>query len=83
MNNWQLIKTAPKDGTHILLYDGSKQVAKWSEDRWETGWLIMIHPCGDVNDRIMVDNPTYWMTLPEDPNEHGEPDSDPYEVGVL
>jgi hypothetical protein len=61
MTDWQLIETAPKDGTYIL---GNKKFldAGWSPRvvRWERGcWLT---DPGDWSQK-----PTHWMPLPEPP----------------
>lgn len=54
---WQIIGTAPQDGTEILIWDRSTQahVAYWNplSLRWTNG----------VTDL----KPTHWMPLPEPP----------------
>ena len=71
--NWNLIETAPKDGTHILLWDGAKRVlAFWGE--YENGWMV---PWEDDNllssahnnegEYAQVRNPSHWIPLPEAP----------------
>ena len=60
--NWQPIETAPKDGTHILLSDGSDivVVGEWY-DRSGT-------PCWTVSwDGNEFDDASFWMPLPEPP----------------
>ena len=58
---WQPIETAPKDGTHILIYRAawanSIAVCYWSRDNdeWQTGLY------SPFNGAI------YWMPLPEPP----------------
>ena len=59
------ISTAPRDESRILVFDGEWHVASWSEDKWETGWLILTYCDGTVNSRAMVDNPTHWLPLPD------------------
>lgn len=62
---WQPIKTAPKDGTHILTCgDGYIVVAMWfvyhgGRSQWET-----------VDGESEID-PTHWMPLPAAPAEGG------------
>lgn len=61
---WRPIKTAPKDGTEILIYDrrsdvfGQIQISCW----WAGGWHL---PAYDED----AENPIYWMPLPEPPKE--------------
>lgn len=59
--NWQLIETAPKDGTRILVcradrFPKNTYVARWHEDVWSIG------PLGEWRAY-----PTHWMPLPEGP----------------
>ena len=54
---WQSAKTAPKDGTRILVaeHDGRASIARWADGRWrrdETGRGVDF---------------THWMPLPEPP----------------
>lgn len=62
---WQDIKTAPKDGTAILLgitgYKTNMAVAEWEpESKFSAGgWLYS-------DDEFFV-NPTHWMPLPKHP----------------
>ncbi len=71
-SKWQPIKTAPKDGTPVLLYSPIPQdyIGKggntprgliWISGGWRDtgGWR------GDY----CKDTPTYWMLLPEPPKE--------------
>ncbi len=74
---WQPIETAPKDGTHILLFIESKIIEGWWEKReydgpwpmvlelWKTIWLSE-HGCGCCAEDN--DDPTHWMPLPEGPD---------------
>ena len=63
---WQPVKTAPRDGTYILIFDGETVIlARWSEvcpsDRekgWPDGWY-------DVGTFLYA--ATHWMPLPEPP----------------
>lgn len=57
---WQLIETAPKDGTEALVYGrGNYAVARWDGQEWrdmgDIGWAGM--DGGDGN------QPTHWMPL--------------------
>jgi len=54
---WQPIETAPKDGTPVLVADGSwVGVLAW--DRYANGW---------VNDEMDSASPTHWRPLPKPP----------------
>ena len=61
MTSWQPIKTAPKDGTEIIVWMGRKDIrlgwyfAPSSNTR---GWM-------DQNSKTI--RPTHWMPLPEPP----------------
>lgn len=73
MNEWQLIETAPKDGTRLLLCSASytsdwyeMRVCWWGENfMGRMDWIY----CDDVyNDAEQtLDNVTHWMPLPEPP----------------
>ena len=58
---WQLIETAPKDGTPVLLfYTGLMYVAQWvPESEFGPVWCSV--------DATMILNPSHWMPLPEPP----------------
>lgn len=61
---WQPIETAPKDGTPVLVWDGSDaMVSYWSnvtgldgDGEWHT-WALC------------AEQPTHWMPLPQPPKE--------------
>lgn len=65
VEKWQLIKTAPKDGTRILLYgriglmaaDNVRFIGRF--DRNDAHWRA------DRTRRICA--PTHWMPLPQPP----------------
>jgi hypothetical protein len=74
--NWQLIETAPKDGTTLILatnegsFVGSWYECAFKEYRDEDGFYVgqqdaeeywMSHETGDSTD------PTHWMPLPPPP----------------
>lgn len=56
---WRPIETAPKDGTHVMLFDNDAiKVGLW----WE--------PYNDWGPRIaLIKNPTHWIPLPTPPKE--------------
>ena len=76
--NWQLIKTAPKDGTKVLVFDGVDiYVASWEDT--SNGPLPHTHfewvfasVITDYNDYLVVFYPTHWMPLPPLPIMEGE-----------
>ena len=52
---WQMIATAPKDNTRVLLWDGHiVRIGSWYREKWT----------GDDYDRIEA---THWMSLFEPP----------------
>ncbi|WP_427916320.1 DUF551 domain-containing protein [Stenotrophomonas maltophilia] len=61
---WKPISSAPRDGTEVLLWDGSGQaVCHWDGKHWAliyTGWHAV---------DSQFDDPTHWMPLPEPPKE--------------
>lgn len=69
MSEWQPIKTAPKDGTIILLTGGQETLAGyWEQEHAPAaligrGWQVYWHPTAKVPDR----RPTHWMPLPAPP----------------
>lgn len=62
---WQSIESAPKDGTHIMLYYGGYQcpmrVGHWA------GWGGGIWRCSSTGYNILSSDPTHWMPLPPGP----------------
>jgi hypothetical protein len=61
-NQWQPIKTAPKDGTWMLLSEQNFwHVVRWSEEfkAWEDAESFMGPSF----------KPTHWQPLPEEPVE--------------
>lgn len=87
---WQPIKTAPKDGTHILVWtdasdtayvvcwaDAAKGIRKYltAESGAERGWHLALD--GELFDR--EHEPTHWMPLPDAPTSQEEQDLDAWE----
>jgi len=72
---WQLIETAPKDGTHILVSDRYLRSQKEIQEQrpefyiqvayWNDGWVI------DAFTPRRGGIPAYWMPLPEPPKGEG------------
>ena len=64
MDNWQPIKTAPKDGTEVLLSSSDGiLVAFWSE---VGGYWATPRRKGEAE---WVPAPSHWMSLPEPPTK--------------
>ncbi len=70
-NKWQTIKTAPKDGTRILLYcEGCVIEGYFYQNYTRKGWDVVIlssHGCGCCSGDL--EEPTHWMPLPQPPEE--------------
>lgn len=71
MNMWQPIETAPKDGTHVLVWAANllhglspMAVAEYSEHEIEW-WHVHDGKFGPYPMRGA--SPTHWMPLPEPP----------------
>lgn len=71
---WQPIKTAPKDGTTILLLiEGVAIEGYWEAPEWEgcePYWYVpsvSSHGCGCCSSAN--EEPTYWMPLPPMPEK--------------
>lgn len=58
---WQLIETAPKDGTVVLLFYG-EVFAGFYDSNFISGYEWRVHI-----DECCAGNPTHWMPLPEPP----------------
>lgn len=67
--NWQPIKTAPKDGTRVLLWcDETPRivVSEWAKfDEWQ-GWVFSDEALADIQPEG-PSCPTHWMPLPPPP----------------
>jgi len=71
--NWQPMKTAPKDGTSILLFiEGQAIEGHWPDDswnEWSVAW-VSSHGCGCC--ASSNEAPTHWMPLPAKPEKETE-----------
>ena len=65
-NEWQLIETAPKDGTQILVYDPNPFLDPYSvfTVAWDTQRKYWVETTGEG---YAVYYPTHWMYTPEPP----------------
>ena len=64
MMTWQPIESAPRNGDHILVSDGTLIFLAYSytkADVWRDSW----NGSGMTNDHDFT--PTHWMPLPEPP----------------
>lgn len=75
---WEPIETAPKDGTHILLFMEDEVIEGWFDLKLsvdgkpyaEPEWAVVSmpsHGCGCCAERNC--DPTHWMPLPPLPEE--------------
>ena len=74
-SRWRPIETAPKDGTHILLYYPERDCCiggsyvEITDGDWETGYKRWME--WQVDDELYVGDegysPTHWMPLPTPP----------------
>ena len=65
MAEWQLIETAPRDGTVILGYaDGEMATVEWCD--LGKYWSLMVEGSYAEDGEW---TPTHWMPLPDPPNE--------------
>ena len=68
--NWQPISTAPKDGTRILVWNGSYASAVvYAHNLYknEDGWWL--EDDGEQWDAFLYSEPTHWMPMPNPPKE--------------
>lgn len=75
MIKWQPIKTAPRNGTQILISDGDAVYAGFWREQWvffdesctvEDGWI-------ELNGWVDGYGPTHWMPLPPAPSKTNAP----------
>ncbi len=65
MMEWRPIRTAPKDGSWILLYHRYARIGDWYWDGTE--WTDDVLTWGeDEKDGL---GPTHWMPLPDPPGD--------------
>jgi hypothetical protein len=71
IRRWQTIKSAPKDGTKILVFgtilaaasdNPQAYLAVWSDEVW-----LAVDPMGYQQWAL---DPTHWIPLPEVPRDH-------------
>lgn len=64
--DWQAIETAPKDGAHILGWDGKEMTTvRWVTFR-DRGWWELISSGFYAEDSSW--EPTHWQPLPSPPS---------------
>lgn len=63
---WQDIKTAPKDGTKILLSCPARR-GEYPGVVEKCYWHVWGHASGKWWDWVCPDKPTHWMPLPSPP----------------
>ena len=68
---WRPIKTAPKDGTHIMVWCRGDQnlnphIATYSSFAIRKSWLVA-HSFDVLDDSGNYGRPTHWMSLPKKP----------------
>lgn len=77
---WQPIETAPKDSTPVLIYEPPSKhaeegiyIAEWRTETYIVRsshykyWVVQFTYDGEMGGEMTIDNPTYWMSLPEPP----------------
>jgi hypothetical protein len=78
MKNWKPIKSAPKDGTTILLYYPGYNRKVWvgsynKYQKYTNGKLEYEHEGWSIDKPLVFSlkecSPTHWMPLPEAPNQ--------------
>ncbi len=67
MAEWQPIETGPKDGEHLLLFDGEFVVFGWFEDSPEQWAFFSLSGEGNIAYFPSDQGPTHWMPLPKPP----------------
>jgi len=67
--SWQPIKTAPKDGTRIIIFSerrGAREARFYRENEEGAEWFDVIVGGGPVTHFY---DATHWMPLPQEPNK--------------
>lgn len=72
MTTWKPMKSAPEDGTHVLIYmeNGEQTVARYYGQRGYKSWGL-VHTSSDATDNDLPSNPTHWRHLPAPPHTDG------------
>jgi len=65
---WEMIDTAPKDGTKILLLEDDR-ICIGCFMKGYSGYLTRICPKGWMSENLTVIFPTHWMPLPKLPRK--------------
>lgn len=68
--DWQPIETAPKDGTHILVYPalmGVPLVASWKSKSDDFDYIGFWR--NPMTEKAVPYMPTHWMPIPKPPQE--------------
>ncbi|WP_332692073.1 DUF551 domain-containing protein [Devosia sp.] len=68
--NWLPIETAPRDGSRVLLSDGTDvEIAKWGDINMaeKKGWQISCNADTGWNYYEVFYAPTHWAPLPTPP----------------
>jgi hypothetical protein len=70
MSEWKTIDSAPRDGTHVLLFVEQKTIEGWwfEGDPFDSEWQVVglsSHGCGCCS--YPNKPPTHWMPLPKGP----------------
>ncbi len=76
---WKSIKTAPKDGTPILVWDNEGiALVEWRKFRYHYpgcrssyAWCLPQSDQDEQGGCATVDSPTHWMPLPKPPKHKG------------
>jgi hypothetical protein len=74
MTKWQPMRTAPEDGTHVLVFMGAireQTVAKYYGERGVRSWGL-VHVGDGAYDHNLPSPPTEWTNLPKPPKTDGE-----------
>lgn len=66
---WHPIETAPKDGTHIMVWWDRCEEAYYKQGKW---WHVERHGLDHTYNFVGGWPPEYWMPLPSPPNTGGE-----------
>ena len=61
---WKPMKTAPKDGTEVLLKIGKKgyAVGSWQDFELQVGWFVGHNWIGED---VFISRPVGWLEIPK------------------